>query len=434
MIYIDIIYSSSGKQDLIYFVNKDNCGYNPTEEFIQSYGEILTQSNEILERYKFSQVGCSLLSSHLGLDSNIGLYEVFSHFFDGKVKNDFDMLQAIFSGFIFDSKFCYCLKINATFCWFIVEDSKFKILGTMQFSENISKFTVGKFFKRLRYAIALSGINLAKVKFLYWGRDENFGFEDYILSYDYLSDFFGKIDGLKNLSCENTIRLLSNDVKLQMNLTAEMVINSLNESFKTLGIREEDGVLYSDNVFYKDYSSIKSSVVNSLECTYGIILDCEGKKGLNGDLNEGFGELGGIIYCKYNNILLNLDVFYCDENLLSDTLDMVIRNIQHYTSRLKPINIIVFGKSDNIMFTASVEKNCSKLMRKAIANNTRFIDCRDFILDNIDTEKIDGFKLTNIAKSLGVLPVYPKHNPINDARTLFNILAKILQTSGKFVV
>ena len=48
MIYIDIIYSSSGKQDLIYFVNKDNCGYNPTEEFIQSYGEILTQSNEIL--------------------------------------------------------------------------------------------------------------------------------------------------------------------------------------------------------------------------------------------------------------------------------------------------------------------------------------------------------------------------------------------------
>jgi hypothetical protein len=41
--------------------------------------------------------------------------------------------------------------------------------------------------------------------------------------------------------------------------------------------------------------------------------------------------------------------------------------------------------------------------------------------------------LSNIARKFGVLPVFPKHKPVNDARTLFNILACILKDTGKFI-
>mgnify|MGYP003405939742 CR=1 FL=1 len=34
--------------------------------------------------------------------------------------------------------------------------------------------------------------------------------------------------------------------------------------------------------------------------------------------------------------------------------------------------------------------------------------------------------LSTLARAVGVYPVVPKHNPVNDARTLFNILSKIL--------
>lgn len=434
MLYLDKREFVKSTDSFLFYKSDGTCGYslpNLTNE------TILSQNEEILELCRKKGYEVKTLSSMLGLDDSLGLYEIFSYFFDGKIISDTDMLEIIFNGLLSDSKYCYCLKIGVTFCWFVLGDKQLNKLGIMQFSEVISKYTVGKFMKRLRFNIAKSGINLGKVKYLVWEREDlNPEFANYILSYDCLSSFFGKIEGLSGLSCENVMRLLIKNVSKKIIVNAENFVDCLNDSFMALGLSEQDGVLYSKNVFRKDYSVCTSTIFNSANCTYGIILDCEGKKGMNGSPSNGLSELGGLIYCKYENTLLNLDTFYCDEVLLEDTLLKVLENY-YSLKKDKVVNVLVQGTGDSTMLTSSLKNVCSHYNFRKISNALKFIDCSPFINKYIKRNEIiiEGKKTLNqLALGLGVFPVYPKHNPTNDARTLFNILAKILQDSESFVI
>jgi hypothetical protein len=66
-----------------------------------------------------------------------------------------------------------------------------------------------------------------------------------------------------------------------------------------------------------------------------------------------------------------------------------------------------------------------------------YVDCKDFVSNYLLCNEeivVEGRQtLSNIAKALGVKPLYPKHKPLNDARTLFNILSQILMETGKFL-
>ena len=179
-----------------------------------------------------------------------------------------------------------------------------------------------------------------------------------------------------------------------------------------------------------------SSILEPEKCTYGIIIDCEGKLGSDGSLQNGCRELGGLIYCKYDNILLNLDTFVCDERLIEETITRVLANYKDLTKQTNNIKVLIYGYSDVIMLKSSLN-NCSKKFRKMLSNKLILKDCQPFINDYIVERSVPiqkNPKLTKLATELSVSPVYPKHMPLNDARTLFNILAKILQQSGKFVV
>lgn len=426
MIYLDIRDSTD---DYMYYRSDDDYGNklpNLTNEFV------LTQSDEVIALCNEMGVQVNSLSSYLNLSQSLGIYEIFSYFFEGKLTSDFDMLSIIFKGLLLDSDYCFCFKLNATFCWFKVTSDKIVKLGKMQFSESMSKHTVGRFFKRLRFEIAKSGVALNKVKYLCWNRDDlDNEFSRYITKCDYLEDFFSKIDGLKGLSCANVFKLLSKKIHLQLNLTADLFVSGLMDSFQTLGIYEKDGILYSLNTYYKDYSSCVSSIIDWTNCTYGLIIDCEGKLGQDGSLNNGCRELGGLIFCKYKNVLLNLDTFSCDELLIEDTLLQVCENFKSIAGFSRNIKVLMFGKSDSSMLVASINNQCSKSARRNLLNRFEFVDCRKFIAKFVSN---GDAKLDVIATGLDVLPVYPKHNPTNDARTLFNILAKILQDKDEFII
>lgn len=434
MIYVDKV--SNNKY--IYYNSHHVSGYELPDLDLINSDLVVVQSAELYDYYTKLGARVKRLSDVLGLVTDMGLYEIFSFYFEGKVKDDIDMLELIFSGLLNNSDYCFCLKIGVTFCWFEVRKDRIVKLGTLQFGEKPSKYTVGRFIKRLKYQIAKSGVNLNKIRFLTWNKDDiSDEFSTYITNYINLESFFGNIDGLKGLTCTNVVKLLSKDIQLRFNVTAETLVDALQVNFRTLGIYEKDGVLYSRNAYLKDYSICVSSILEPEKCTYGIIIDCEGKLGEDGSLQNGCRELGGLIYCKYDNILLNIDTFVCDEKLIEDTLERVFENYKDLTNQMTNINVLVYGYSDVIMLQSSLEQIGGKKFRKKVLNRVNIVDCQPFFNDYIEKKGLEiqkNPKLTKLATELKVSPVYPKHMPLNDARTLFNILAKILQITDEFVV
>ena len=434
MIYVDKVNNNK----YIYYNSHNVSGYEIQDLDLINSDLVVVQSAELYDYYTKLGARVKRLSDVLGLVTDMGLYEIFSFYFEGKVKDDIDMLELIFSGLLNNSDYCFCLKIGVTFCWFEVRKDRIVKLGTLQFGEKPSKYTVGRFIKRLKYQIAKSGVNLNKIRFLTWNKDDiSEEFSTYITNYINLESFFGNIDGLKGLTCTNVVKLLSKDIQLRFNVTAETLVDALQVNFRTLGIYEKDGVLYSRNAYLKDYSICVSSILEPEKCTYGIIIDCEGKLGEDGSLQNGCRELGGLIYCKYDNILLNIDTFVCDEKLIEDTLERVFENYKDLTNQMTNINVLVYGYSDVIMLQSSLEQIGGKKFRKKVLNRVNIVDCQPFFNDYIEKKGLEiqkNPKLTKLATELKVSPVYPKHMPLNDARTLFNILAKILQITDEFVV
>lgn len=429
MIFIDCTVS----RQFYYYRSQSDYGFG--EPAISKDELVLTQSLDVKTEYELRGYNVSLLSSYLNLPDFLGLYEIFSIYFDGKISSDFDMLRGIFTGLIQDSDYCFCLNVGNTFCWFIVGTNSLRKLGKIQFSHDISKYSIGKFIKRLRYQIVDSGINLNKVRYLYWdSNDLSKYLVSYIKDYSYLSDFFNKIDGLKNLSIISIMQLLSENHRDRYISTASDFIDCLNDSFVKLGLNQKDGILYARHVFYKDYSSCKSNIFNKKGCTYGLILDCEGKK--SGVLNDGVSEIGGLIFCKYKNILLNIEMFISDEPSLWDTFNQIIKSYKEITGELfsrNKIKVFVYGKSDSIMLNSSLKKVCSLKNYKLITSTFSLVDSQSFINHYLDKNNIvieKSHSLSNIAMAMDVQVVKPLHNPINDSRTLFNILAKILQSSN----
>ena len=111
------------------------------------------------------------------------------------------------------------------------------------------------------------------------------------------------------------------------------------------------------------------------------------------------------------------------------------RQIQRYIPN-KGVDILVYGANDEKMIRASFSGKQGKIMKKKIDRLFHFTDCRSYVDDFIDMSeiKVDNHKLSTVAKTLGVLTVEPKHNALNDSKTLFNVLAQILLKTEEFVV
>ena len=422
-----MIYLDENKNSYLYYKDRSHKGTTiPTDFFQTNTDRIITTSKAIENRCNLNGIPCIMLTKYLNLTDNLSLFEIFSYYFEGKVKEDMDMVEAIMQGLINQTDWCFCLKIGVTFCWFRVEDGKLRKIGAMQFSEVVSNYSVGRFVKRLRYNLAMTGNNIAKVKFLFWNEDDNdIEFSKYIFTFDYLYQFFDKVEGLRNLKASNIIQLLSKTIQNKYTVTAESFVDSLVDSSEELGLTQREGILYSQNIYYKDYNTCQSPIIDKSQCTYGIIIDTEGVKGSDGSVNNGISELGGIIYCKYKNILLSVDTFECDKALLQETLERVIINYKEITGKkVKSIPTIIFGTTDIFMLQSMGITN--KVMQVF-----DFINCQKFIKKYYIIDEKPT--LANIARNAGVKPIFPKHRALNDAKTLFNILAKILQDNNDFI-
>ena len=424
MIYVDRL-----NDDIIYYKDKNTYGTGYPSSLIEDDNLIITQDMSLQLKFKERNISYESLSNLLRLPENMTLYDIFSFYFSGKVKDDFDMLVAIFNGLLVKSnKNYYCLKIGATFCWFYIENNKIFKLGKIQFSHVNTKYNIGNFVKQLYFKMAMSGVNINNVRYLIWNdNDMDNEFKSYLNNYRLLSSFFADIKGIVGMSCLDIYKFIDNEISFCVSLTADKFVDSLSNISEEIKLEDSDGSLKSNNIFYKDYSILECKTIDYKKCSFGVILDCEGFKGSDGSLSNGISEMGGIIYCIYNNTLINVDSFSCDYKMLDETLKMVFNNYKRM-SKSQNINIIVYGSSDQKMFFASY-RNKSRFTLNFI-NAEKYI--KNFL--GVNSIKLEKVTLTNIAKSMYVMPLYPKHKPLNDARTLFNIIAKIYYITGQFII
>lgn len=351
-----------------------------------------------------TQVFCSML----GLP-NMGYYEIFNYFFISTQNlTDEELYMILDKAFIqSSSQYCFCLKLHNTFCWFTVTD-KVNILGKLQFSTTVSLQNIGAFIKQLRFSIVKSGIRLDHIKFLVWDDKVDLKhFENYIIQYDNLQDFFNKIQGCSNLSYKAIIQLLQKEEYSSYN--AEAFVRCLKDNFEELGLYEQDGILYSTNLFYhKDYVGLRSPIIDPKNCSYGIILDTEGK---GSDAQQGVREIGGIIYCRNGNRLTILDTFYSDSYLAEDVLKQAMQLVKS----LQPghIRVHTYGDFDRKLLYYSISDKTYKQLS--------FHDISTALVVKYNNGR--SIKQSKLAEKLGVLVHKPKHSALADAKTLFNILA-----------
>jgi len=343
----------------------------------------------------------------LGLPVNAGLYEVFNYFYNARDATDDEMLECIRVGALREGEAFACFHIKGWFTWF---DDSLAVRGELRLDSQ-TNWGFGEFNRSLNYAVAKSGGYISKMygsgfgsyypdavpfKELFWGYDVDMA--AFIMSRESISREVTST-GLLSL-CKQTRVILSNDA----------------------------GVLTVRPSYTKDFSMCYSPVPRS--ATYGVIIDCEGKLGGDGSLSNGCREVGGVVYARSGRMLVCLDRFSCEEPLLGATLARMLDNLRGFGFTGRTLDIMMFGVSDKKMLTASLDK-CTRYERSQFNKLFYYIDCRQFV-ERHASRVVGRCTLSNLARSLGVSVLVPKHKAINDARTLFNVLAMILFLYGEF--
>ena len=389
---------------------------------------VLTTSRKRYMECKAEGYEVESYAKYLGISDNIEtLYTIFNYFFKCDKIDDVTMMFVLFEAFINNKKpKVYCVWVDNTVCYFKI-DNGIKILGEMSISEPISKFSVGEFYRELRYRLVCSDFSLNNVYHLCYGRPFC---SDYIGSYVDLRLMFSFIEGLKGLSLPKIVERLSSRIYLTTTIvTAKSLVESLRDSYISLGIKESGNKLSTRYAYYKDYTVCNYDILTKYrDCEYGFIIDCEGVSGGNGALQNGCRQVGVVIYVEYKGRFGMLDKYVFDGELLTESLIELPNTFKDVTGRNIPrggIPTYIYGTSDKIMIESQIN-SADKKTSKQLKGKFKFIDVKFEINKVLDSKGMTAKRtLQNIARELGVYAVRPKHNALADAKTLFNILSEI---------
>lgn len=441
-------------------VTKDNC-IEFLDDFLLEDTLVLTLSNRIeLVRYipKLRDFQINNLCDYLNLPQ-MDIYSIFTQLYGvSDTLSHTSMLEIIIKSevsyqlmkdnsltLILDYHSIQDESVQLSYCLVSFSDDLHKILSNtivLDVSLECGMANVSKAFKDIRYNLAKSGYGLRGINLMFFSQYE-FGKHSLLLS-QYFEAIQHKcfiiqevLSGLKYISItsyKSFSRFLSNRFKDLERKNADNIASVLIESYKKLGLMYSLGEFRITNTdLRKDFSSDRIEISSRVHCTYGIILDCEGT------VTGGCTQVGGIIFCRKSNYLVKLETFVFDNLDIVESFKQVFesyeRQIQRYIPN-KGIDVLVYGANDEKMIKASFSGKQGKMMKRKIERLFHFTDCRSYVDDFIDMSevKVDNHKLPSIAKALGVLTVEPRHNALNDSKTLFNVLAQILLKTEEFVI
>lgn len=406
---------------------------------------VLTTNTDIYEFYIQNNKEVHYLDEYLGIDSksnlHMTLFEIFNHYFDGTVATDIELIDFIYKGLIKIPKVkykIYCLGVYATFSIFTELKHTIVDIGQIQFSYKYTHFYVGKFFNKINYIIAKEGYNIKDINYIFW--DENSLqrlWMPYISNVEFLCDYFKGMSGINCTTMYEVMQYLKPNDTTVLKLNSTNLLDVLRANKTDLKLDFNEAKIIGADTYYKDYTTKLNNVIVGKNTEIGIILDMEGNT--SGILQDGCSEMGGIIYLRNDTNLYIIDSFYCEYALLIDTLKITIEKVKSIQKGLfSKVKILTYGTSDSKMFWSSISNLGNKSDRRYFENNIVLVDCYPFIdnyiTENFDIDIVGKHTLHNIANVLYVKTHSPLHNPINDAKTLFNVLCKIVGTTNNFVV
>lgn len=149
--------------------------------------------------------------------------------------------------------------------------------------------------------------------------------------------------------------------------------------------------------------------------TLFLVIDCEGYPQ---EQSSGARQVGGLI-CSLSNsgrYISVIEDFMLDGALVNEGLSRVYAMMKSYSGH-RYFKAYTFGSQDAIMLRNTFKS-------KVLLNRLEFVDIRAL------GGSLSVGKQNEVAERYNVKVHTPKHNALNDARTLFNILAVYLYNGG----
>lgn len=309
---------------------------------------------------------------------------------------------------------------------------------------------INKFMLSLRKNIAISGLSFDTLIPIFYSGSNAIEFNNLLRKYGIkpIENSLSFMDLLISISHRNLwmkeANLQSNDVFMRLFsgvlrdryiVTAKELIQVFDNMSQKLDLVLSDdrrSFLHS-GTYYKDFSSDTLSRDFKNGYNYAVIVDCEGTS------YGGCKEVGGLIVAYGKGNLAKIETFYFKQRDFSDGISNVISRYEQITGRYLPargIPVVTYGGSDENMILGELKENSSRLARRRFKSQFDFIDSQGYIFDYLDDTglRLENRHLSDIAEGLGVEVITPKHNALNDAKTLFNVLSRIYMFTDNFVI
>lgn len=190
------------------------------------------------------------------------------------------------------------------------------------------------------------------------------------------------------------------------------------------------GIIVADMANYRrDFSADVCEIEANPRDKYFIVMDCEGT------VQRGATEVGGVIVAvKRDGRLCKLSTFAFTRLDFESDFEAMLTQWTRLTGRKETqgIQIQTYGANDREMFLKLVGSELGRKIKRKYMKYLDFRDCQPRIFEVLDRLGISGGrKLSEVAESLGVAVIHPRHTALNDAKTLFNVLSVVSVAKSK---
>ena len=335
-------------------------------------------------------------------------------------------------------------------CWMTLNYKKeVTILGNKSvfFEQNGDNYIrLNQYISTLRLEVAKSGLSFDALLPVFYSKS------DYIMFSRWISrtgvEVFNKplycMESLQTFTCkllqelaeqsaENFLRLCTASAKGEYRLSARELALAFREFNRYLPLQYHGDTFSSDVTYTKDFSADAVALDSKGKYKYCIVLDCEGTQ------TGGCAEVGGIIAAYADGVLYKAETFYFKHREFSEGMLNIVKRFEQVTNRYLPVKgipVLTYGNTDSNMINTELAESVPRTARRKIEKSFEFRDCQDYISAFVDSKGIScaNKQLSTVAASIGVTTVLPKHNALNDAKTLFNVLAMAYMAQGEFVL
>lgn len=351
-------------------------------------------------------------NAQIGFPETMPMYDVyFATFGQSDGVSGEEMLRRLCSWYVFESEDVYVACIGATYCCFRRSPVGVERLFNMQRSVTKYDSDSVSFLRRLESKLASLGYSRNSLRFLFWEGDSSDLFlsvvsEKYFVQF--LNPMYQRLDGFKRMSRKDLFRTFGYNEDAAWTLVSLM--SERHREFKFSF--DSQGCLQFPVSCRYDYSSDRHSVPRVAQC--GIVIDCEGSS-----YNNGVDEVGGVIFAYSGFKCIPIRRFYGDSVTSCDAFISAVEETQGYCNGI--IDVITYGNLDERLLRKD------KRISKKVFRNLNFIDIRPDLVRFCESRfgSVTHMALSDMASLMGVAVIKPLHNPMNDARILYNMLARM---------